>query len=399
MMNVQDYIELENRFGASIYFSSNVVLTRGNGVWVWDVTGKKYLDCIAGYSAANQGHCHPKIINALIDQCQKLSITSRSFRNDQLGLFFKEICELTLYEKAIPMNSGSEAVETAIKTGRKWGYKIRGIREDQAEIIVCENNYHGRTTTISGFSSRSHYKEGFGPFTPGFKTVPFGDARAVEDTITSNTTAFLAEPIQGEGGIVIPPSGYWQQVRTICDKHNILLILDEIQTGLGRTGKLLAQEHDGIKADITLIGKSLAGGFLPMSVILGDAKVMDVFSPGEHGSTFGGNPLACAVARKAIQVLVEEGMIENAEKMGAYFMSALQKITSPHIKEIRGKGLMIGIEVTSQSGGARKFCEKLEKKGLLCMETNETAIRLTPSLIIGKNEIDWAIEIIRSMFD
>jgi ornithine--oxo-acid transaminase len=396
-MNQEEYIELENQFGAHNYKPLDVVLCRGEGVWVWDVDGNKYLDCLSAYSAVNQGHCHPKIRAALITQAAKLTLTSRAFRNDQLGAFYKEICELTNSHKVLPMNSGAEAVETVIKTVRKWGYKIKGIAEDQAEIIVCKNNFHGRTITIVGFSTDENSRSGFGPFTPGFKIIPFGDAEALEAAITPNTVGFLVEPIQGEAGVIIPPAGYLKQIRDICTRENVVLILDEIQTGLGRTGKLLAEEHEGIEADLTLIGKALSGGFYPVSAVLSNTEVMGVLQPGEHGSTFGGNPLACAIARTALKVLVEEGMIDNAMEMGKYFLQGLRQIRNPQIKEVRGKGLLIAVEFFPQAGGARQYAEKLQTKGLLCKETHEDTIRFAPPLVITKDIIDWALKGIASV--
>ena len=391
-MDTQHFIDLENRFGAHNYMPLDVVLNRGEGVWVWDVEGKKYLDFLSAYSAVNQGHCHPKIMGTMIEQARKLCLTSRAFRNDQLGPFYEEICNLTNSHMALPMNSGAEAVETVVKAVRKWGYRVKGVPQNRAEIIVCENNFHGRTIAIIGFSTEEQYRDGFGPFPPGFKTIPFGDARALEDAVTPNTVAFLVEPIQGEGGMIIPPPGYLRQVKSICEKNDVVLILDEIQTGLGRTGKLLAEEHDGIEADVTVIGKALSGGFYPISAILSNKEVLGVFMPGDHGSTFGGNPLACAVARTAIKVLIEEKMIDNARELGDYFLSQLKGIKGPHIKEIRGKGLMIGVELVPEAGGARGFCERLMAQGLLCKETHENVIRLTPPLVITKEDIDWALE-------
>ena len=391
-MKDQDYIQLEELYGAHNYKPLNVVLNRGKGVWVWDVEGNRYMDCLSAYSAVNQGHCHPKILETMTGQAKKLTLTSRAFRNDQLGLFYKEICEMTNSHKVLPMNSGAEAVETVIKTARKWGYQAKGIPENQAELIVCDNNFHGRTITIVGFSSDEDSRKGFGPFTPGFKKIPFGDAKALEEAITSNTVAFMVEPIQGEAGVVIPPKGYLKAVKEICEKNNIMLILDEIQTGLGRTGKLLAEEHDDIEADLTLIGKALSGGFYPVSAVLSNTEVMNVLRPGEHGSTFGGNPLACAVARTAIRVLDEENMIENATLMGEYFKAGLSEIRNPMIKEIRGKGLLIGIEFLPEAGGARTYCEKLMANGLLCKETHDNIIRFAPPLVITKEDIDWAME-------
>jgi ornithine--oxo-acid transaminase len=393
-MDTKYYIDLENKLGAHNYNPLDVVLKRGEGIWVWDVEDNKYMDFLSAYSAINQGHSHPKIMQAMIEQLQRLSLTSRAFRNDQLGLFYKEICELTNTHKVLPMNSGAEAVETVIKAVRKWGYKIKGVPQDQAEIIVCENNFHGRTISIIGFSTDKRTRDGFGPFAPGFKIIPFGDVRALENAITPNTVAFLVEPIQGEAGVIIPPSGYLKEVKSICEANNVVAIFDEIQTGLGRTGKLFAEEHDGIEADVTLIGKTLSGGFYPISAVLSNAEVLGVFMPGEHGSTFGGNPLACAVARMAVKVLIEENMIENAADMGDYLLAQLKAIKSPYIKEVRGKGLLIGIELVPEAGGGRRFCENLMKSGLLCKETHENVIRFAPPLIITKEDIDWAMEII-----
>jgi len=391
-MNSNQCIDFENQYGAHNYKPLDVVLSRGEGVWVWDIYGDRYLDCLSAYSAVNQGHCHPKILQALMDQAQKLTMTSRAFRNDQLGLFYREICELTRSHKVLPMNSGTEAVETAIKTVRKWGYTVKGVPDDMAEIIVCENNFHGRSISIISFSTDPSSRRGFGPFTPGFKVIPFGDAGALEAAITPHTVAFLVEPIQGEAGVIIPPPGYLKAVKSICEEQNIILILDEIQTGLGRTGKLLAEEHEGIVADLTVIGKALSGGFYPVSAVLASAEVMNVLQPGEHGSTFGGNPLACAIVRAALKVLVEEGLIENAASMGKYFLEGLRQIPQPLIKEIRGQGLMIGLEFYPEAGGARQYCEKLKENGLLCKETHNHIIRFAPPLVITKDQVEWAVE-------
>jgi ornithine--oxo-acid transaminase len=396
-MKPQEYIKLEDELGAHNYKPLDVVLDRGEGIWVWDVEGNKYMDCLSAYSAVNQGHCHPKIMSTMIEQSQILTLTSRAFRNNQLGLLYKELCALTNSHKVLPMNSGAEAVETVIKAVRKWGYQVKGVPQDQAEIIVCENNFHGRTITIVGFSTDKPSRENFGPFTPGFKIIPFGDSNALEDAITPNTVAFLAEPIQGEAGVIIPPEGYLREARSICSQKNVVLVLDEIQTGLGRTGKLLAEEHEGIEADLTLIGKALSGGYYPISAVLSNKEVMDVLRPGEHGSTFGGNPLACAIARTALKVLVEERMIENAAEMGNYFLSNLSEIRSPHIKEVRGRGLMLALELMPAAGGARKYCEKLMSMGLLCKETHESTIRFAPPLVITREEIDWALERIETV--
>jgi ornithine--oxo-acid transaminase len=391
-MHSDYFIQLENSYGARNYHPLDVVLSRGQGIWVWDVEGNQYLDFLSAYSAVNQGHCHPKIKQALIEQAEKLTLTSRAFRNDQLGPFYEELCRLTRSHMVLPMNSGAEAVETVIKAVRKWGYKTKGVPENEAEIIVCENNFHGRTITIVGFSTEEQYRDGFGPFTPGFKVVPFGDADALEEAIGPNTVAFLAEPIQGEAGVIIPPDGYLKRVREICTTHDVTLILDEIQTGLGRTGRLLAEEHEQIEADVTLIGKALSGGFYPVSAIISNAEVLGVFMPGDHGSTFGGNPLACAVARRAMNVLIEEGMIENSDKLGRYFLARLKEIDSAIIKDVRGRGLFIGVELAPDAGGARRYCEALMKKGLLCKETHEHVIRFAPPLIITREDIDWALE-------
>ena len=397
LLSTQSFIDLENEFGAHNYEPLDIVLARGQGVWVWDVDGNKYLDMLASYSALNQGHCHPRILTALIEQAKKLTLVSRAFRNDQLGPFYKEICEMTHSHSVLPMNSGTEAVETALKAARKWGYQIKEIPDDMAEIIVCANNFHGRTITIVGFSTEKQYKEGFGPFTPGFITIPFGDADALEWAITPNTVAFLVEPIQGEGGIIVPPSGYLKKVREICDRHNVLLILDEIQTGLGRTGKLFAEEHEGIESDLTLIGKALSGGFYPISAVLSNKEALSIFQPGDHGSTFGGNPLACAVAREALRVIEEENLIEKSLFMGHYLKESIRNILSPYVKEVRGMGLLIGVELKKSAGGARKFCEALMGKGILCKETHKHVIRFAPPLTITKEELDWALERIESV--
>ena len=396
-MQVTSYINLEKQYGANNYKPLDVILCKGKGIWVWDVEGKKYMDCLSAYSAVNQGHCHPKIHQVLVEQSKKLTLTSRAFRNDQLAFFYKELCDLTQSHKVLPMNTGAEAVETAIKTVRKWGYESKGIPIDKAEIIVCDNNFHGRTLTIISFSSDENARQHFGPFTPGFESIPFGDADALENAITKNTVAFMVEPIQGEAGVIIPPDGYLRKVREICTKNNVVLILDEIQTGLGRTGKLLAEEHEGIQSDLTLIGKALSGGFYPVSAVLSNEAILGVLNPGQHGSTFGGNPLACAIARIALKVLVEEGLIENAASMGAYFLEGLKQISNPYIKEVRGKGLMIGLEFYPEAGGARQYCEKLKKNGMLCKETHDHIIRFAPPLVITKAQIEWALEIITSV--
>lgn len=394
-MKTQDYIDLENQYGAHNYAPLNVVLAKGEGVWVEDVEGNRYMDCLSAYSAVNQGHCHPKIMATMQEQMQRLTLTSRAFRNDQLGLFYKELCELTNSHKVLPMNSGAEAVESAIKVLRKWGYTVKGVPKDKSEIIVCEQNFHGRTIAIVGFSSDDDSRNGFGPFPAGFVKIPFGDVAALEAAITPNTVGFLVEPIQGEAGVIIPPDGYLKAAREICTKNNAMLVLDEIQTGLGRTGKFLAEEHDGIEADLTLIGKALSGGFYPVSAVLSNNEVMDVLNPGEHGSTFGGNPLAAAIARTSLEVLIEEGMIENAAEMGDRFLAGLKMIENPLIKEVRGRGLMIAVEFHPEAGGAKQYVKKLAKNGLLCKETHVNTIRFAPPLVINKDEVDWALGIIR----
>ncbi len=390
-----ELIALEERYGAHNYHPLDVVLSRGEGVWVWDVEGQRYLDCLSAYSALNQGHNHPRIRQALIEQASRLTLTSRAFRNDQLGLFYQELCELTGYEMVLPMNTGAEAVETALKAARKWGYEVKGVPDGQAEIIACTGNFAGRTITIISFSSEPQYRAGFGPYTPGFKLIPYGDADALEAAITPNTVAFIVEPIQGEGGVIVPPAGYLHRVREICSRHNVLLIADEIQTGLGRTGRLFACDHENVRPDMITIGKALSGGFYPVSAVLSDREVLGVFRPGDHGSTFGGNPLAAAVGRAALRALIEEGMIENAALMGEYFLEQLAEINSPHVKEVRGKGLMIGVELKPEAGGARRFCEALQENGILAKETHRHIIRFAPPLIITREQIDWAMERIR----
>ena len=394
-MNSKDYITLEEEYGAHNYHPLDVVITRGEGVWVYDVDGNKYLDCLSAYSALNQGHVHPKILNALLEQARKVTLTSRAFRNDQLPLLYKELSEMTGYEMSLPMNSGAEAVETAIKLARKWAYRIKGVPRHQAEIITAAGNFHGRTTTLVSFSTDPLYRDDFGPFTPGFVTVPYGDASAMEKAINKNTAAVLLEPIQGEGGVIMPPAGYLKKVSEICKKNNVLFIADEIQTGLGRTGKLFACDYEDVRPDIMIIGKALAGGFYPVSAILADKPILGLFTPGEHGSTFGGNPLAAAVARAALAVIRDEKLSQRAEEMGTYFIEQLTEIPSPHVKEVRGKGLLIGVELKPSAGGARRFCEALQDKGILAKETHENVIRFAPPLVIEKDSIDWALPSIR----
>ncbi len=396
-MNSQEYIALEEKYGAHNYHPLDVVIERGEGVWVYDVDGKKYLDCLSAYSALNQGHVHPKILEAMVEQAKKVTLTSRAFRNDQLPLFYKEISEMTGYEMSLPMNSGAEAVETAVKLARKWAYQVKGIPRHQADIIVGSGNFHGRTVSIVSFSTEPSYRDDFGPFTPGFTVVPYGDASAVERAITPNTAAVMLEPIQGEAGVVVPPEGYLRKVAEVCKKNNVLLIADEIQTGLGRTGKLFASEYDGVRPDITIVGKALSGGFYPVSAVLADTALLGLFSPGEHGSTFGGSPLAAAVARASLKVIRDEKLVENAAKMGEYFKEQLEEIPSPHVKLVRGRGLLIGVVLKPEAGGARRFCEALQGKGILAKETHEHVIRFAPPLIIQKETLDWAIPIIHDV--
>ena len=393
-MESKHYINLETQFGANNYQPLDVVITKGQGVWVEDVDGNRYLDCLSAYSAVNQGHCHPRIVETLVEQAKKLQLTSRAFRNDQLGPFYEQICQLTGYEMALPMNTGAEAVETAIKAARKWGYTIKGVPNDKAEIITCEGNFHGRTVTVISFSSEEQYRDGFGPYTPGFVNIPFGDIEALRVAINSNTVAFLVEPIQGEGGILIPPEGYLKAAQELCAENNVLLIADEIQTGLGRTGKLFASDHEEVKPDMVILGKALSGGAYPVSVVLSSAEILGVFNPGDHGSTYGGNPLGCAVSQTALKVLVEENMIENSAQLGDYFQDRLRAIPSPHVKEVRGKGLLVGVELKPEAGGGRRFCEALQEKGLLAKTAHANVIRFAPPLIISKEDLDWALEII-----
>ncbi|GAP14582.1 ornithine aminotransferase [Longilinea arvoryzae] len=396
-MNTRDYIEIEDKYGAHNYHPLDVVIERGEGVWVYDVDGKKYLDCLSAYSAINQGHVHPAILAAMLEQAKKVTLTSRAFRNDQLPLFYKELSEMTGFEMSLPMNSGAEAVETALKLARKWAYEVKGIPRHQAEIIVGSGNFHGRTVSIISFSTEPAYRDDFGPFTPGFKVVPYGDADAVEKAITPNTAAVMLEPIQGEAGVVVPPDGYLRRVAEACKKNNVLFIADEIQTGLGRTGKLFACDYEGIHPDIMVIGKALSGGFYPVSAVLASSDLLGLFNPGEHGSTFGGSPLAAAVARAALKVIRDEKLTENAAKMGEYFMEQLEEIPSPHVQKIRGKGLLIGVVLKPEAGGARRFCEALQQKGILAKETHERVIRFAPPLIIDKDTIDWALPTIREV--
>ncbi|MBK6647659.1 MAG: ornithine--oxo-acid transaminase [Anaerolineales bacterium] len=394
-MNTQEFIKIEEQYGAHNYHPLDVVIEKAEGVWVYDVEGRKYLDCLSAYSAVNQGHVHPEILKALLDQAKKVTLTSRAFRNDQLPLLYKELSEMTGYDMSLPMNSGAEAVETAVKLARKWAYQVKKVPRHQAEIIVAGNNFHGRTVTIISFSTEPLYRDDFGPFTPGFVVVEYGDAAAIEKAITPNTAAVLLEPIQGEAGVIMPPEGYLKSVAELCRKNNVLFVADEIQTGLCRTGKLFASQHEDVRPDIVIVGKALAGGFYPVSAVLADKPILGLFAPGEHGSTFGGNPLAAAVARASLKVLREEKLAERSAELGAYFVEQLSEIPSPHVKEVRGKGLLIGVELKPGAGGARRFCEALKAKGILAKETHDNVIRFAPPLVIDKETIDWALPAIR----
>jgi ornithine--oxo-acid transaminase len=393
-MKINEIIEIEEKFGANNYKPLDVVLEKGKGVWVEDINGKKYLDCLAAYSAVNQGHCHPKIYNAMVEQAKKITLTSRAFRNDKLPLLYEKLNKMTGYEMFLPMNSGAEAVETAVKAVRKWAYKVKGVESDKAEIIVASDNFHGRTLSIVSFSSDEQYRDGFGPFTPGFHVVKYGEIEEIKYKINSNTAAILLEPIQGEAGIIIPPDGYLKQIRELCNTHNIAFVCDEIQSGLGRSGKMFAFEYDGIRPDMVIIGKALSGGFYPVSAVLSSKEYLGVFNPGDHGSTFGGNPLGAAVAIAALEVIENENLVQKSFDLGAYFISELRKINSTKIKDIRGKGLWIGVELTEN---ARPYCEELMELGVLCKDTHNTIIRVAPPLVITKEEIDWAMERFRKV--
>jgi len=391
-MLTKDYIEIEEKFGAHNYHPLDVVLVRGEGIWVWDVEGNRYLDFLSAYSALNQGHAHPRILEAMQAQAKKITLTSRAFRNDQLPLFYQELSQMTGYDMALPMNSGAEAVETALKLARKWAYEIKKVPRQLAEIIVADGNFHGRTISIVSFSSEPKYKGDFGPFTPGFISVPYGDAEAIKKAVTGNTAAILLEPIQGEAGVLIPPAGYLKKVAEICRKNNVLMVVDEIQTGLGRTGKLFAVDHEDVYPDMIIIGKALSGGFYPVSAVLANSPIMGLFQPGEHGSTFGGNPLACAIAREALKVIIDEDLITNSAEMGEYFLERLMEVPSKNIKEVRGRGLLIGVELKPEAKGARRFCEALQKRGILAKETHTHTIRFAPPLTINREDIDWAMD-------
>jgi ornithine--oxo-acid transaminase len=391
-MNTADYLAEVERYSAHNYHPLPIILSRGEGAWVWDIEGKRYLDCLAAYSAVNQGHRHPAIVRAAQEQLDRLTLTSRAFHNDQMGPFLRELCELTGYEKALPMNSGAEAVETAIKAVRRWGYRVKGIPADRAEIIVCANNFHGRTTTVVSFSTEEAYRADFGPLTPGFKVIPYGDAAALEAAITPRTAAFLVEPLQGEGGVIVPREGYLRETAEICRRYNVLFVADEIQTGLGRTGKLFCCEWEDVKPDVLVVGKALSGGFYPVSAMLSGEEIMGVFNPGDHGSTFGGNPFGAAVARAALRVIVDEGLPERARELGDWFMERLRALDSPHVKEVRGKGLMVGVEIKRESGAARLYCEALMERGILAKETHEQVVRFAPPLVVERADLEWALE-------
>ncbi len=397
-LSAADLIKLEDDYGAHNYHPLDVVVHKASGCWVWDVDGRKYLDFLAAYSAVNQGHAHPRIRKAMIEQAERVTLTSRAFRSDQLGLLYKEMSDLSGYRRMLPMNSGAEAVETAIKLSRKWGYTVKGIPKDQAQILVFTGNFHGRTTTIISFSEEDQYRDGFGPLTPGFVMLPYGDLAAVERAMNPNVAAVLIEPIQGESGIHVPPAGYLRGIEALCRKHNVLFVCDEIQSGLGRTGKFFCFQHEGVRPDMVIVGKALSGGYYPVSAILADDDLMLVFKPGDHGSTFGGNPLAAAVAREALRVLIDERLIENSAELGEYFLGKLRSLRSRSIKDVRGKGLWIGVELVPEAGGARRFCEALRDKGLLCKETHVHTIRFAPPLNVTREELDWAFERVEAVF-
>lgn len=399
MKTTQEYIDFENQYIANNYHPVPVVIKRGQGVYVWDVEDKRYLDFMSAYSAVSHGHCHPRLLKALIDQVDELTLVSRAYHSDKLGVFLQRACELTGQDKAIPMNTGAEAVETALKAARKWAYTVKGVAKDKAEIIACRNNFHGRTITITSMSTEPQYRSGFGPFTPGFKTIPFGDESALREVINENTAAFLVEPMQGEAGMLIPPPGYLKACQEICNEHNVLLICDEIQTGLGRTGKFIACEHEDVKPDGLILGKSLGGGILPISLFLSRKEVMDVFQPGDHGSTFGGNQLACAVGLESLNVIVDERLSENALELGAYFKDKLLTIDSPLIQEVRGIGLFIGIEIDPKYSSAREVVLRLKDAGVLSKDTHETVVRLAPPLVATRKHMDKGFEIIKSVLE
>lgn len=398
-MDSKEIIEITERWGAHNYKPLPVVITNAQGVFVWDAEGRRYLDCLSCYSALNHGHRHPRIIRALLEQLDKVTLTSRAFYNAEMGPFLKELCEYTGMEMALPMNTGAEAVETALKAARKWAYCVKGIPRYEAEIIACADNFHGRTITVVSFSTEPLYREDFGPFTPGFRVVPFGDAKAVERAVSERTAAILFEPIQGEAGVKVPPDGYLRALRDICDRHGLLLIADEVQTGFGRTGYRFGCDYEGVKPDLMVLGKALGGGVYPVSAVVGRADVLGLFRPGEHGSTFGGNPLACAVGREALRVLEEEGLVERSFELGRFVLEAFRSIRSPLVREVRGRGLLVGIELIPEAGGARKYCEALMDRGLLCKETHEHVIRFAPPLVIEKSQLEWAVEQVRAVLE
>jgi ornithine--oxo-acid transaminase len=395
----QDYIDLENEWNAHNYTPLSVVLTRGEGVWLWDVMGKKYLDMMSAYSAVSHGHSNPRILSALFDQANKLSLCSRAYFNDVLPFFLKKLCSVTGMDRALPMNTGAEAVETALKAARRWGYWVKGIPDNKAEIIVTSQNFHGRTIGIISFSTERIYQEGFGPYLPGFVIVPFGDAKALESAITPNTCAVITEPVQGEAGIVVPPKGWLKTVSEACKRHNVLLVLDEVQSGLGRTGRMLACEHENVKPDGVILGKALGGGVFPVSAFVGKQELMNVFTPGSHGSTFGGNPLGSAVGLRSLELIEEDNLCERSAQLGAYLMNQLHLIKSPLIRDIRGLGLWIGIDVNPAIAPARSICKELAKQGILSKETHDTIVRIAPPLVITKEEIDWGLLRIREVFE
>ena len=395
----EELLEDAERYSANNYESLDVVIERGEGAWVWDVEGRRYLDMLSSYSALNQGHRHPAIVRAARAQLDRVTLTSRAFHNDQMGPFLRELCAATGYDQALPMNSGAEAVETAIKLVRKWGYQKKGVRDGQAEIIVCSNNFHGRTTTVVGFSSEAQYREDFGPFAPGFKMVPFGDADALAAAVTDQTVGFLFEPIQGEGGVIVPPDGYLRRAREICDRNGIAMMADEIQTGLGRTGRLFACEWEDVRPDVLIVGKALGGGLYPVSAALADAEYMEVFRPGDHGSTFGGNPLAAAIGRASLKVILEEDLPRRADELGRWFMAELNALVSPHVADVRGRGLLIGVEIRESSGTARPFCEALKDRGILAKETHGQVVRFAPPLMVEKEVLEEALEGIAAVLE
>lgn len=392
------FIQLDETYGAHNYHPLPVVIDKAEGVWVWDVEGRKYMDCLSAYSAINQGHRHPKIVQALKDQADRVTLTSRAFHNDRMGEWLKLLCEITGYQKALPMNTGGEAVETAIKAARKWGQYVKGVPAGSQEIVVCEQNFHGRTTTIVSFSTDAQTKDGFGPYTPGFKVIPYGDVKALAAAITKNTVAFLVEPIQGEAGVVVPPEGFLKAAFDLCEKNNVLFVADEVQTGFCRTGRWFACDYEAVKPHIMILGKALGGGLLPVAAIVADDEVMGVFHPGDHGSTFGGNPLSSAVSKAALEVLRDEKLDKRASEMGDYFMERLRALNSPHIEKIRGKGLLVGMVIKASSGKARPFCMRLLENGILAKDTHEQVIRFAPALVITREEVDWAVEIIGRVF-